>query len=167
MEDTENARGFPAAQRPRSQEEAMPVAAALDLELRGTIVVLPWPDPVVDHDGHDPRSPYVEQFYVALLGPTLTLLLRRLADALDAWPDGFEADLDELASGLGLATTPGGRHGPFGRALGRAVRFGLAQPHPVGLLVRRRLPTLTYRQVAKLPPALQEAHRSWSTGDAA
>jgi hypothetical protein len=152
----------------RSLEEAMPVLdAPLDLDLRGTIVVLPWADPVLEQLGHDPRSPYVEQFYLALLGPTLTFLLRRIADAFDAWPDGFEADLEELAGGLGLASTPGGRHGPFGRALGRAVKLGLAQPHPFGLSVRRKLPPLTYRQVAKLPPAFQQAHRAWPTDDAA
>ena len=149
----------------------MPVLdAPLDLDLRGTIVVLPWADPVVEQLGHDPRSPYVEQFYLALLGPTLTFLLRRIADAFDAWPDGFEADLEELAGGLGLASTPGGRHGPFGRALGRAVKLGLAQPHPFGLSVRRKLPPLSYRQVAKLParvaagpPGLARRRRRLST----
>ena len=55
----------------------MTALTSLDLELRGTIVILPWPDAALDDGGHDPRSPYVEQFYVALLGPTLTLLLRR------------------------------------------------------------------------------------------
>jgi hypothetical protein len=149
-------------------EEAMSVLAApLDLDLRGTIIVLPWSDPVIEEVGHDPRSPYVEQFYVALLGPTLTFLLRRIADGLDAWPDGYEADLDELAGGLGVGHTPGGRHGPFGRAFERAVKFGLAQPHPWGLAVRRKLPPLNQRQVAKLPPALQQAHRGWTFDDAA
>jgi hypothetical protein len=138
------------------------------LDQRSTIVVLPWPDPLVEAVGHDPRSPYVEQFYLALLGPTLTFLLRRLADALDAWPEGFEADISELAGGLGLASTPGGRHGPFGRAVERAVRFGLAQAHTTGLSVRRKLPPLSHRQLAKLPPALRAAHDTWAdTGEAA
>ena len=31
--------------------------------------VEPWADPVVDHLGHDPRSAYVEQFWLPILGP--------------------------------------------------------------------------------------------------
>ena len=143
------------------------LVAPLDLDTQATIVVLPWPDPLVEAVGHDPRSPYVEQFYLALLGPTLTFLLRRMADGLDAWPQGFETEVGDLAGALGLAGTPGGRNGPFGRALERAVRFGLAQPHASGLAVRRKLPPLSHRQVAKLPAALQEAHRQWVFDDAA
>ena len=146
----------------------MPVLdAPLDLDLRGTIVVLPWADPSWRQLGHDPRSPYVEQFYLALLGPTLTFLLRRIADALDAWPDGFEADLEELAGALGLASTPGRAPRPVRPSAGPggAARAGPAAP--VGLSVRRKLPPLSYRQVAKLPPALQQAHRGWHADDAA
>lgn len=29
-----------------------------------------WDDPVVDAIGHDPRSTYVERFWLALLGPS-------------------------------------------------------------------------------------------------
>ncbi len=146
---------------------ATPLVAPLALDTRGTIVILPWPDPLVESLGHDPRSPYVEQFYLALLGPTLTWFLRRVADGLEAWPDGFEVEVHDLTGSLGLGSTPAGRYGPFPRAVERAVRFGLAHSHSGGLMVRRKLPPLSYRQVAKLPPVLQEAHRQWPVGDAA
>jgi hypothetical protein len=149
-------------------EDPVPaLAPPLHPEHDRTIVILPWPDPVVEAVGHDPRSPYVERFYLALLGPTLTFLLRRLAEGLEAWPQGFETDVADLAGSLGLNGTPGGRHGPFERAVGRAVRFGLARPHAGGLAVRRLLPPLSRRQLERLPVALQEAHRSWELGDAA
>ncbi len=32
--------------------------------------VTPWHDPVVDAVGHDLRSPYVERYWLALLGPS-------------------------------------------------------------------------------------------------
>jgi hypothetical protein len=35
-----------------------------------TITVTPWHDPVVDVLGHDPRSRYVETFWLPSLGPT-------------------------------------------------------------------------------------------------
>ena len=43
------------------------------------ILIRPWPDPVIDRLGHDPRSPYVEQFWLGVLGPSTTWLMRRLA----------------------------------------------------------------------------------------
>src|SRR5947209_18211134 len=125
-----------------------------------TLIVLPWPDPLVDAVGHDPRSPYVEQFWLGVLGPSATLLLRRLATAFDAHPDGFELDLHETAGALGLSASSG-RTSSFARTLQRCVQFGLAQPHSRGMRVRRRLPPLSQRQVDRLPAGLQVAHDHW------
>ncbi len=40
--------------------------------------VRPWPDGVIDALGHDPRSLYVERFWLGILGPSTTWLLRFL-----------------------------------------------------------------------------------------
>ena len=48
-----------------------------------TVRVVPWPDPVVEEHGHDPRSAYVERYWLGLLGPTATWLVRRLASLVD------------------------------------------------------------------------------------
>jgi hypothetical protein len=125
-----------------------------------SIIVLPWTDPVVDAIGHDPRSPYVERFWLGILGPSTTLLLRHFADAFDAEPEGFELDVPTTAASLGLSATAG-RNNPFARSLVRCVQFGLAQPHSRGLSARRRLPPLSHRQVARLPEALRDAHDAW------
>ena len=34
-----------------------------------TLMIRPWPDGVIDALGHDPRSTYVEQFWLGILGP--------------------------------------------------------------------------------------------------
>ena len=34
-----------------------------------SLFVAPWPDPVIDQVGHDPRSVYVERFWLGILGP--------------------------------------------------------------------------------------------------
>jgi hypothetical protein len=129
--------------------------------VRETLTVRPWPDPVIDALGHDPRSAYVEQFWLGILGPSTTWLLRRLAAGLDASPAGFELPLAETARALGLGDK-GGRHSPFMRALGRVCQFDLGQLQgDDGLDVRRRLPPLNRRQVARLPLALQEDHQRW------
>ena len=108
----------------------MPVDTPLpDTEpLTGTLSVLPWPDAVIDQLGHDPRSAYVEQFWLGILGPSTTWLLRRLATGLEAAPDGYVLPLAETARSLGLGT-PSGRHSPFMRSLHRACQFKMARGH--------------------------------------
>lgn len=136
-----------------------------DETVPSTLHISPWADPVIDGLGHDPRSSYVEQFWLAILGPSTTWLLRRLVAGLDAEPAGFELALTDTARALGLGDR-GGQHSPFRRAIGRACQFGLA--HPVGttgLAVRRRVPPLTRHQVTRLPPAIQQAHQAWQEAE--
>jgi hypothetical protein len=128
-----------------------------------TLTVQPWPDEVIDSLGFDPRSPYVERFWLGVLGPSTTWLLRRTAAGFDLNPDGFELPLDETARALGLGDR-GGRHSPFLRTINRMIQFELAQvlsPGSGELAVRRRIPPLNRRQVARLSPALQDAHERW------
>ena len=91
----------------------------------------------------------------AVLGPSTTWLLRRLAAGLEASPAGFDLPLADTARALGLGDK-GGRHSPFMRALARVCQFDLAQMHSDGELeVRRRLPPLNRRQLVRLPTVLQ------------
>jgi hypothetical protein len=127
-----------------------------------TLRVESWPDPVIDEVGYDVRSPYVEQFWLGLLGPSSTWLLRRLVARLDGAPEGFDLDLALTATELGLGVRSG-RHSPFLRSIDRCCRFGAAQQVGETLLrVRRKLPPLTRVQIARLPAALQESHAAWT-----
>jgi hypothetical protein len=125
-----------------------------------TLHAIPWPDPVLDRLGHDPRSGYVERYWLPTMGPSCLLLLRRLAADLERNPDGFTIDTAQWAAEMGLGVK-GGRSGPLWRSIDRACRFGAA--HRVGdrLSVRRRLPPLTARQAQRLPGPLQVAHQEW------
>jgi hypothetical protein len=121
----------------------------------------PWPDPVIDALGHDPRSVYVERFWLGVLGPSTTWLLRFMASELEANPAGFQLDLLETAQALGLGGR-GGKHSPFMRSLARICRFELAETRSDGTLaVRRKVPPLNRPQLLRLPPSLQAAHRDW------
>ena len=125
------------------------------------LTIRPWPDGVIDALGHDPRSMYVERFWLGILGPSTTWLLRHLANGLDTWPEGFDLDLAQTAQALGLGSK-GGRHSPFMRALSRCCQFDVADARPDGVLaVRRKLPPLTRRQILRLPPELAAAHQAW------
>lgn len=126
-----------------------------------TLQVRPWPDPVIDEVGHDPRSPYVERFWLGVLGPTATWLLRRLAAGLEDSPAGFDLDLLATATELGIGNHAG-QHSPFVRSIDRCCRFGAAElVDDRTLRVRRKLPPLTRAQVERLPDRLRASHAQW------
>ncbi|MGH9121267.1 MAG: hypothetical protein ACRDYC_04865, partial [Acidimicrobiales bacterium] len=126
-----------------------------------SLVVRPWPDEPTARRGFDPRSPYVEEFWLGILGPSATWLLRRMAAAFDESPEGFDMPMTETALLLGLGDR-GGRNSPFFRTLNRLVQFDMARPAgPAVMEVRRRLPPLSRRHLARLPFATQQAHERW------
>lgn len=130
-----------------------------------TVMVVPWHDPLVDSSGHDVRSQYVELFWLHVLGPTATWALRRLVSGLDRYPLGYELDLVETANELGLSYSPHTSN-TFVKALQRCAMFGVVQPLPDSLAVRRRLPTVSARHLARMPESLQSRHRQWATRSA-
>lgn len=119
----------------------------------------PWPDPFLERDGHDPRAPYAERFWLPTLGPSTYLLHRHLVGGFDRRPDGWSLDPVEASVALGLGATAS-RSAPFGKAMLRLIRFRQAEVRPDGGLgVRLHVPPLTLRQIERLPPGLQAEHR--------
>jgi hypothetical protein len=132
-----------------------------DFTCSDTLHIRPWPDEVIDGGGFDPRSSYVETYWLGILGPSTTWLLRRLVAGLESRPDGYPISLSDTARSLGLSDR-GGRSSPFVRAVSRTIKFHLAVPEgPEVLAVRRKVPALTSFQVDRLPPSLQNAHSLW------
>ncbi|HLI44590.1 MAG TPA: hypothetical protein VKU92_08990 [Acidimicrobiales bacterium] len=125
----------------------------------GRLTVVPWPDPVIDEIGHDPRSIYAETFWLPVLGPSTTWLLRRFASHLDDAPNGVELEVDDLARRLGIGERSG-PNGPFARTVKRCVDFQMARWQGPVLAVRRRLPPLARRHLRRLPETLQAEHVS-------
>jgi hypothetical protein len=126
-----------------------------------TVTITPWPDPVIDTLGFDPRSLYVETFWLPTLGPTSVLLLRHLAVRLDREPRGFELALADTSQALGLGAREGSSS-PLVRTLARLVQFDLACDDGRGTYaVRRHVPPVNRRHVRRLPVALQAAHTDW------
>jgi hypothetical protein len=99
-------------------------------------------------------------FWLGVLGPTATWLLRRLVAGLDQAPDGYDLDLHATARAMGLSYNAA-RSSPFSKALQRCVMFGLAHPVDHGLAVRRRIPQVTLRHLQRMPEPLQIAHHEW------
>jgi hypothetical protein len=128
-----------------------------------TLTIRPWADPVVDTLGHDPRSRYVETFWLPTLGPTAVLLLRHLADRFDISPQGVELAVADTSSMLGLGQREG-TSSPILKTLRRLTQFDLAceDPQSPTVAVRRMVPPIAPRHVRRLPAELQRAHGEWA-----
>jgi hypothetical protein len=110
--------------------------------------------------GHDARSRYVEEFWLPVLGPTCTIILRHFAGAL-RHGGSFGISLKELPHRFGLGSGYG-RNSLFGRSMSRLIAFEMAElQSPSTVLIKTVVPWLTESQVAHLHPWLQIQHRYW------
>lgn len=123
-----------------------------------TLHIRRWHDPLIDQLGYDPRSRYVERYWLGILGPSTTLLLRTFTDALDIGGGSATVDLEDVAARLGIGHR-GGRNSALARSIQRACRFGAARSAGrVELEVRHRLPPLNRAQIERLPEPLAAEH---------
>lgn len=126
------------------------------------IQVEAWADPVVDELGVHPRSAYVEAFWLPVIGPSCTWLVRRVTTGLEIHPDGYEMRLDLCAAELGIGGSRS-KNATFARTVDRCAQFGLMRRDGrSGLQVRRRLPPLNRGHVRRLPERLIGLHERWS-----
>jgi hypothetical protein len=138
------------------------LAAMFDLDFsRPSLQIVSWVDPANDVSGHDPRSPYVERFWLSMLGPSSTWLVRALAYGFEASPTGFELPTLDTARALGLGNRLG-RNSPFSKAMARLCQFDLAALLPdEAVAVRPKLPWLSRRMISGLPASLRREHTEW------
>lgn len=107
--------------------------------------------------GYDPRSRYVELFWLPLLGPASVLLLRRTAYLFEARPQGCDLDLGTFAATLGLRGAVG-RNSTLVRTFHRLASFGFADATWLddgAVYIASSLHALTPKGVDHLPAVLQ------------
>ncbi len=122
------------------------------------LTIEPWIDPVVEAVGYELRDAYVEVFLASVVGPTGTLLLRRVGLGFAFQPQGFALDVDDTAAALGVGAGLG-RNSPWWRTVARLARFGfVAGRDGQTLAVRRAVAPLSQRSVNRLPASLQRSH---------
>lgn len=129
------------------------------------ITIVQWRDPLVEQHGYDMRGIYVERFWLPVLGPTCTFLLRRVAENFDSRPDGFVVNLEEIGAQLGVAYNES-PHNALTRAFTRTALFGFAQ-HTVHhgrecVAMRRVAPPLAQRHIKRLPASLVATLEVWN-----
>ena len=131
--------------------------------LPAELAIVAWPDPVIEGFGHGPDAPYIEECWLAVTGPTSTLLWRRVARvALEAGATPLVIQTSDLLGSVGLGDSLA-RNGLGARAMARMVQFDLArQAGRDGAIVavRTALPTLCERQVRRLPPSAHRYHEA-------
>jgi hypothetical protein len=136
---------------------SIPVPMALPAEL----TVVAYEDPLIERLGHGPDSPYIEQCWLAITGPSATWMWRRLARlATEAQTSPVVVDTTDLMLSVGLGESLA-RNSIGARTVTRMTAFDLAQRagRDGGVLaVRRALPRLSERQAQRLPLSARLYH---------
>ncbi len=132
------------------------------VDFKETIRITTWVDTTLDNIGYDPRSSYVEHFWLPILGPSSIWLLRRARFLLEMNPTGITISCAELGGSLGLGDTKG-RSSLLTKTVQRCVDFEVAKKtHEGSIAFRRRLAPLSVRQLQRLPKSIAELHPSVS-----
>lgn len=116
-------------------------------------------DPVVESRGHRWNSDYVETYWLPILGPTATWLVRLLARDLERQHTGVVIDLADVAARLGVSWSADGSS-TLGRAIARCQMFGAVDVavRSAVLRVRSHMAPLPQRHLARLPASLRARH---------
>ena len=126
------------------------------------VIVNAWPDPTLEHCGHDAASNYVETFWLPILGPTSTWLYRRLVAGLDHHGgEPHDLDLVEMANWIGLGSSLS-KNSATTRSVERLERFDIIRHIDHQLWVRPQLPQLSPRLIRRLPERLISWHDAWT-----
>jgi hypothetical protein len=108
-----------------------------------------------DDIGHDPRAPYIERFWLPILGPTAIFLARLAAYGFDT-TDTYSVDTVDLAHALGIRTPS-----RLSQAMHRLGHFELATHNENQWTLRAEWPWLDYGYVRNLTEPLKTEHRQW------
>jgi hypothetical protein len=127
------------------------------------LVILVESDPWLHRHGHRVDGQYVELFWLPILGPTATLLLRRIIyEASEADRCVLELSHVETARAVGIQSTTKRPSTGWFRVLKRLHGFEIID-HMDGGLVRfpTHLPDLAHRQLQRLSAPMRSRHTQW------
>ncbi len=103
-----------------------------------------------------PTAPYVETYWLPVLGPTCIVTARRLSWLYLAEDGPFDIDVEVLSMTLGLGARRG-RNTPMVKTLQRLRSFGVAHVN-IGSYVLHGFPHLSARHLRRLPAWMLEQH---------
>lgn len=130
------------------------------IDLPSRLVIVAYPDPVVERYGYGPDSEYLE-CWLQIVGPSVAWMWKKLSRlAAEHEPDSVTVETADLLMSIGLGE--GVRRNSAGaRTVARMVGFDLAKRGGRDgsvLAVRRALPRLCEHQVRHLAPSARTYH---------
>jgi hypothetical protein len=114
-------------------------------------------DPLVESLGLGPDDPYVDLAVLPVVGPSGTIMWRRMAKMVAAGQCPLRVDTAELLRCLGLSASLA-RNSPGGRTIYRIDRFGLVRRFGSRLAVRTALAPWSERRAGGLPAPVKAYH---------
>ncbi len=127
--------------------------------LSGTLTIRYWRRSAPG--SHPAEGDYAERFWLPVIGPSGLWLLRWAKRELQQRGGAFDIGSDDLALRLGLGAGTA-RQSPLRRSLKRLETFDLARRISESVVeVGTELPSLSHRQVERLPVELRREHRAW------
>jgi hypothetical protein len=103
------------------------MTAIQPVQLPAELTVVAYPDAVVEAHGFGPDHPYIEAAVVPVVGPSATLMWKRLGRlVIESAPRPVTLDTADLLACLGLSTGLA-RNGTGARTVARMVCFDLAR----------------------------------------
>ncbi|MEZ5374515.1 MAG: hypothetical protein R2704_17685 [Microthrixaceae bacterium] len=129
------------------------------MHLAATLTLRRWASPTAQP--HPVDGDYAERFWLPVIGPSSLWVLRWAARELHRHGGAFDVGADELALRVGLGVGSA-RQSPLRRSLKRLESFGLAQRLSESVVeFRTSVPTVSMRQLERLPVGLRREHREW------
>jgi hypothetical protein len=113
----------------------------------------PWSQTHFDRWGSEPRSTYVERFWLPVVGPSSLVLARDIAAGFESSNGAYSVSASHQAAAIGVSESQ------LHRVLDRLVQFGLAKhvdPNTVAL--RTAWPVIGTGAIRQLTPPLRQQH---------
>ncbi len=107
------------------------------------------------------RSTYIEKFWLSILGPSATWILRLLLDEIKTNDPITVMTSNYIASQVGLSDNTS-KNSPLCRSIRRLLDFRIAKQIKEGhLVISKYIPPLSTRQTLKLPSSMLELHKKY------
>jgi len=123
-----------------------------------------WPaaTPETDPADIEPESPYVDRFWMPVIGPTAVALARLLMRLVETSDQAVEVNMRAIAAQLGLHPASGSDE--LWVAIDQLRDAGITTFENGTLLVDAPFRRLGPHHAAVLPPSLRAEHSRWTTG---
>ena len=106
------------------------------------------------------NDPYINTFWLPILGPTATLLLNSLLTRALCETEPWEQEVNDLSKSIGVGNREG-NSSPIVKNLKRLCYFGLISKYQDKYYVPTNIPNIEQNNLRKLNISLQSEHSLW------